>query len=260
MQVRAPLRAHELARYPVCPRAEPGPTPSPGPLVCSPTLLACPEPPFPVHLCPLHGPLTTHQLLLLLGPLLFLLSRSPCPLHRTHFPRPPHSSMISTGFSGSLTPPLLICTNYPAVLCYPATPANSPSLFVFPSLGKRPRLARTTFFPLDHLLGSPDRGPPMGSEREGTAACAAAPGPPGSRRSGRGRGLWAPFPGPGALGEGLAWQTPGRFADSSRVGDFFGAFRCCCCRLRAVRSLFLLCVCLLAGRKKGASWLRVAFL
>ena len=64
----------------------------------------------------------------------------------------------------------------------------------------------------------------MGSEREGTAACAAAPGPPGSRRSGRGRGLRAPFPGPGALGEGLAWQTPGRFADSSRVGDFFWCF------------------------------------
>lgn len=80
MQVRAPLRAHELARYPVCPRAEPGPTPSPGPLVCSPTSLACPEPPFPVHLCPLHGPLTTHQLLLqALGPPSFSPLQKPLP-------------------------------------------------------------------------------------------------------------------------------------------------------------------------------------
>ena len=96
----------------------------------------------PGHLWPLRGsPNYTPTPSKFLGPLLFLLCRSPCPLHRTHFPcLSPSTPLLSRrGFSGSFAPPFLICTNFPSTFFFflnpAATPTNSPFPFVYPSQG-----------------------------------------------------------------------------------------------------------------------------
>ena len=135
----------------------------------------------PGHLWPLRGSSNyTPTPSTVLGPLLFLLCRSPCPLHRTHFPCPsPSTALLSRrGFSGSFAPPFLICTNFPRTFFFlnpAATPTNSP----FPSLCIHPRadgpawLGRfseaSSLYPLDQLFGSPRQrrtnGRPEGRHR-----------------------------------------------------------------------------------------------
>lgn len=197
-----------------------------------------------------QDPLTTHQLFLALRCPSFSFLQSPCALLGTHFP-PLTAPLSRRGFSGSLAPPSLICTNFPAIMFLPRHPFKLPFPFcVNPSRGGWPRLAQTISqgpqsTRLGHLLVSPpDRGAWMGAAREGTRACAAAPGPPGSRRRAA-PGADSALPFPSRVHWGRGWR--GRSSVDSRllscVGDFFVAFCCCHCGLRAVRcTICVLCM------------------
>lgn len=217
------------------------------------------------HLCPLqtshrpppHPRLHTNSSFMYTGTSPFLLCRGSCPLHGTHSTRSPHPStapLSQRRLSGSFESPSLILHVFPpAVLFSPPYPCKLPSFFVYPSRGRQPRLASTIFLPyptpLTTSLCPRDQGARMGAGKEGTAACAAAPGPPGSRRRAA-SGADSALCFPARVHWGRGW--PGRFPTLVRCGGlFFIAFCYCCCRLRTLRCMiFVLCV-PFGGRKKG---------
>lgn len=127
---------------------------------------------------------------------------------------------------------------------------------MYPSRGRQPPLAPTISLPyptpLTTSLCPPDQGARMGAGKEGTAACAAAPGPPGSRRR-TASGVDSALPFPARVHWGRGWS--GRFPTLVRCGGlfffFFIAFRCCCLPF-AHSPLYDFCfVCAFWGEEKG---------
>lgn len=149
MQVRGPHCAPKLARHSASPAQSP--FPRAGPRDRAPT--------SPARTAHLPLPLSRDTSVLCTGSptpictptlpcaqVLFPFSSAEAIALCTGPTLPPSQPVSPQGFSDPLAPPSLVCTTLLRSLVFtPVAPANFPSLFVCPSRGSRPRLARMVF-------------------------------------------------------------------------------------------------------------------